>query len=80
VQGTGADALKIALVNLGRYLGHEDGTRVVLPVHDSALIQCPKDEADAVAECTRRTMAEASYEILSKDFPVKVDTRISSHW
>jgi DNA polymerase-1 len=78
VQGTGADALKIALVNLGRFLA--DDARVVLPVHDSALIQCPKDEADAVAECTRATMAEAFYEILGKSFPVKVDTKISSSW
>jgi DNA polymerase-1 len=80
VQGTGADALKIALVNLGRYLGHGDGTRVVLPVHDSALIQCPRDEADAVGECARATMAEAFYEIVGRDFPVKVDTQISSNW
>ena len=66
------------LVNLSRYL--TDDARIVLPVHDSALIQCPRDEADAVAECTRGTMAEAFYEILGKQFPVSVETKISPHW
>jgi DNA polymerase I-like protein with 3'-5' exonuclease and polymerase domains len=53
VQGSGVDALKIALVKLGRYL--TDNTRVVLPILDATLIQCSRDEADAVAECTRAT-------------------------
>jgi DNA polymerase-1 len=78
VQGTGADALKVALVKLARVL--KDQTRIVLPIHDAALIQCPRDEADAVAECTRNIMAEAFYEILGKDFPVTVDTKISPSW
>jgi DNA polymerase I-like protein with 3'-5' exonuclease and polymerase domains len=53
VQGSGVDALKIALVKLGRYL--TDNTRVVVPILDATLIQCSRDETDAVAECTRAT-------------------------
>jgi DNA polymerase I-like protein with 3'-5' exonuclease and polymerase domains len=78
VQGTGADALKIALVELSRYLSGE--ARIVLPIHDAVLIQCPRDEADAVTGCVRGTMADAFYQILGKGFPVTVDTKISPHW
>jgi hypothetical protein len=39
-----------------------------------------RDEADAVTEGVRDTMAGALYQVLGKGFPVAVDTRISSHW
>ena len=40
VQGIGADALKLAIVKLDSNL--EEHTRIVLPVRDALLVQCPQ--------------------------------------
>jgi len=79
VQGTRADALKIALVALYNRLGGSE-RRLVLPLHDAVLVQCPRSEAAATATFTRRIMTEAFHEILGADFPVSVDTKISPQW
>jgi DNA polymerase-1 len=78
VQGTGADALKIGLIEMNQAM--QDGVRIVLPIHDAALIQCPREEAVAVTECAQAIMAGAFHKILGPDFPVTVDTKISSTW
>ena len=79
VQGAGADALKIALAKL--YKQFPGGsTRILLPVHDSILLQAPKQQAQEVAETVCGTMREAFAETLGPDFPVAVDTSISERW
>jgi DNA polymerase-1 len=79
VQGTGADALKIALARLYRQLSNGP-TRILLPVHDSILVQTPRHQAREVAETVCETMREAFLALLGNDFPVAVEHKISERW
>ncbi|MGA7881751.1 MAG: DNA polymerase [Terrimicrobiaceae bacterium] len=79
VQGTGADAIKLALVRLHRELAGTDA-RILLQVHDSILVQAPRESAHAVKDLVRQAMCGAFYEILGPDFPVAVNTSISERW
>ena len=79
VQGAGADALKLALSRLHREFTGTP-TRILLPLHDAILVQTPRKNAQAVAEVLSETMREAFREILGSDFPVAVETNISTRW
>ena len=79
VQGTGADAIKLALVRLHQELSGTDA-RILLQVHDSILVQAPRESAHAVKDLVRQAMCDAFHEILGPDFPVAVDTNISERW
>ena len=79
VQGTGADAIKLALVRLHRELAGTD-VRILLQVHDSILVQAPRESAHEVQDLVRQAMCGAFHEILGPDFPVALDTSISERW
>ena len=79
VQATGADALKIALRRLYFQTAGTE-TRILLPVHDSILVQTPQHHAQKVAEMVCETMRAAFLELLGNDFPVAVDYKISQRW
>ena len=57
VQGTAADIIKLAMINVDRALA-EGGfkSKLILQVHDELLIDAKKDEAEAVTELLRREM------------------------
>jgi DNA polymerase-1 len=79
VQGTGADALKIALARLYQQIAGGP-TRILLPIHDAILIQTPREAAESVAGPVSQAMREAFAETLGTDFPIAVDTNISERW
>ncbi len=57
VQGTAADIIKLAMVRVAQQL--EEGgykARLILQVHDELVVECPLDEADAVAALLQKTM------------------------
>lgn len=74
IQGTEADLMKIAMLHVEDALG--DLGKQLLQVHDSILVECPKENADRVAEILKTTM-EAVHKL-----PVilKVDVKVGSSW
>ena len=74
-QGTAADIMKLAMINLDKKL---EGTncKILLQIHDSVLVECPEDQADATASTIKDVM-ENAYKL-----PVKltVDTAIGKNW
>lgn len=74
IQGTEADIMKLAMLKLEEEL--PKGAKQILQVHDSIMIECPKEMADEVAELGRESM-ENIY-----DLPVrlKVDQHITTRW
>lgn len=79
IQGTGADALKIALDRLHGALLPD--CRLVLPAHDSLMLECP-DDKDVVMRVIRlieRTMLEAM-DCLCFGFPFEIETKIGYNW
>ena len=77
IQGTAADIMKIAMIELhdrlrkGRYR-----TRLLLQVHDELVLETPPDEQAAVISLVRETM-ENAYRL---DVPLKVDVEVGPNW
>jgi DNA polymerase I-like protein with 3'-5' exonuclease and polymerase domains len=75
VQGTAADLMKLALIRLNDAL--PDGVKMLLPVHDSMLLEAP----ESLVEETRRIVVE-SMESTPADFsvPLRIDTHTGRAW
>jgi DNA polymerase-1 len=77
MQGTAADIIKVAMVNVHRRLRDEGrGARLVLQVHDELLVEAPDAEVSAVKELLRAEMTGA-YPL---DPPMAVDVGAGDDW
>jgi DNA polymerase-1 len=57
VQGTGADVMKLAMIDVARALTESDlSTQMILTIHDELLFEGPKTEQDALSELVEREM------------------------
>jgi DNA polymerase I len=74
IQGTEADLMKIAMLHVEDALG--DLGKQLLQVHDSILVECPKDNAEQVAAILKTTM-EAVHKL---PVALKVDVKIGDNW
>jgi DNA polymerase I-like protein with 3'-5' exonuclease and polymerase domains len=80
IQGTGADILKQALVNVNkRLLKPENDVKLVGTVHDEIILECPKDKAKQVKKALKVAMEDAGRKYLKK-VPVVVDISIGDNW
>jgi DNA polymerase-1 len=77
MQGTAADIIKVAMVNIHRRLRDEGrASRLVLQVHDELLVEAPDAEASTVKELVREEMC-AAYPL---DPPLAVDVGVGDDW
>lgn len=77
IQGTAADIIKIAMVNVHREIKKRNlKSRLILQVHDELLIEAHKDEADIVKGILVEQMANCI--ILS--VPLEVDIHQGNNW
>jgi len=77
VQGSAADIIKIAMINLDRELkcgGYR--SRMLLQVHDELVLEVPEEELQALVEMAPRVMSNA-YKL---DAPLKVDVKVGRNW
>jgi DNA polymerase-1 len=75
IQGTAADILKLAMVNLGRP-GTLKSARMVLTVHDELVFEVPEADAAEAGEEIRRRMAGA----MKLAVPLVVDVGWGKSW
>ena len=77
IQGTAADIMKLAMIQLHERL-QDAGTqaRVLLQVHDELVLELPKKELEPVAALVREVM-ENAYELV---VPLKVDVEAGPNW
>ena len=77
VQGTAADIMKIAMLNVPKAL-KEAGLsgKMLLQVHDELVIECPKAELEQTANLVRKVMGEA---YLLK-VPLQTEARYGPNW
>jgi len=77
IQGTAADIIKIAMVNVSRRLKAEglEG-KLILQVHDELIVECPESEVDAVSLVLREEMEGA----VRLSVPLVADTRSGKNW
>jgi DNA polymerase-1 len=75
IQGTEADLMKLAMIKLEEKL---DGIgKQILQVHDSVLVETPKENGEKVAEILREVMESIAPELKIK---LKVDVGIGNDW
>jgi DNA polymerase-1 len=60
MQGTAADIIKVAMVNIHRrFVDEGRGSRLVLQVHDELLVEAPDAEVSTIKELVRAEMCNA---------------------
>ncbi len=77
VQGSAADLIKQAMVNIHRRLIKEKRpSKMLLQVHDELVFETPKSSADAEAEMIREEMTGA----MKLSVPLKVEVGMGPNW
>lgn len=77
IQGTGADIMKIAMVNLWNELSKKNlRSKLILQVHDEVILNVYDDELEEVKEIVRRNMEE----VAELKVPLKVEIETGKNW
>ena len=75
IQGTSADIMKLAMMNLAPKLSEMDAC-ITLQVHDELIIEAPTDKTSEVSKLIQETM-EAAY---SLDVPLVAEVGVGDNW
>ncbi|MHB9013069.1 MAG: DNA polymerase I [Ignavibacteriaceae bacterium] len=77
IQGTAADMIKIAMINIYRELKRKKTkTKMVLQVHDELLFDAHKDEVEELRPMIKELMENA----MPMNVPILVETGIGDNW
>lgn len=77
VQGSAADIIKIAMINVSKRLREENlRARLILQVHDELIVEAPEEEASVVAEILKCEMENAA----ELNVPLVADANIGKTW
>jgi len=77
IQGSAADIVKTAMLNLDRRLAAgESKARMLLQVHDELILECPKDTAAQTAKLVKTEMEQA----VKLSVPLRVSVETGSRW
>jgi DNA polymerase-1 len=77
IQGSAADIIKIAMVNIHRWLLKEKlRTKMIMQVHDELVFDLHKDEEIVVKENVRKLMQYAVH----LEVPMEVEVGVGSNW
>jgi DNA polymerase-1 len=77
VQGTAADIMKIAMINLHQALdSHRDSSRILLQVHDELVLEVASTSRDEISRIVKATMEGAA----QLDVPLVVDVSVGPNW
>ena len=77
VQGTAADIIKLAMVNVHRRLKAEGlKARLILQVHDELIVECPGEEAEQVRQILTEEMENAA----RLSVPLLAEAHIGHSW
>ncbi|WP_242921975.1 DNA polymerase I [Pontibacter liquoris] len=77
IQGTAADIIKIAMINIHDYLQQEKlQTRMILQVHDELLFDAPREEVEIVTPKIVELMTNA----LPLSVPMEVGLGVGENW
>jgi len=76
IQGTAADIMKRAMIDVHAALARYPDARMILTVHDELLFEVPARRADEYGEIVRETMQSAA----QLNVPLIVDVGIGANW
>lgn len=79
IQGSAADLTKLAMIELNNNKELKElGFRLLIPVHDEVIAECPEENVKQVKELLVKTMSHAAEEILR--MPIKCDVDVTKAW
>lgn len=77
IQGSAADIIKIAMVNVYKRLKAENlNAKLILQVHDELILECPENEKEVTSKILKEEM-ENAYPL---SVPLKVDMNTGKSW
>jgi DNA polymerase-1 len=77
IQGSAADIIKIAMVNIHRWLEKEKlKTKMIMQVHDELVFDLHKDEVDLVKTNVSKLMQYAVH----LEVPMEVEVGVGANW
>ena len=80
IQGSAADLIKVAMINVHRVLQHElPHVKMILQVHDELIFEVPDHDLEEAKRLVKREM-EAVGQQLGLSVPLKVDLGVGKNW
>ena len=77
IQGTAADIIKIAMVNIDQALEEKDlKSKLLLTVHDEVILEGPAEEMEILSDLIPEIMEGA----VDLDVPLRVDYNQGNDW
>ena len=77
VQGTSADIIKVAMINLHQEMGKRRlRSKMLLQVHDELVFEVPEEELEEMSQLVSKIMSTA----LKLSVPLKVDIKTGNNW
>ena len=77
IQGTAADLIKVAMINIHRRLLKEERkAKLILQIHDELVFEIPEDEGEVM----KRLVQEEMEGVMKLYIPLKVDIGIGKNW
>ena len=77
IQGTAADLIKIAMINIHKRMAGEGyHGKMILQIHDELLFECPGSEVEKLAFMVQEEMEGA----INLSVPLKVDWGYGNNW
>jgi DNA polymerase-1 len=77
VQGTSADIIKVAMIELDKQMKPEGlKSKLILQVHDELIFEVPEAEMDAMCSLVPEVMSTS----LELSIPLKVDIKTGQNW
>lgn len=77
VQGSAADLIKVAMVNLKRRIDKEKlPVKLLLQIHDELVLEAPEKEAETMAEIVKDEMEKA----MTLKVPLQAETGVGPDW
>jgi DNA polymerase-1 len=81
VQGSAADLIKLAMLNVFRRLRRENRrARMLLQIHDELVFETPPEELPALVEWVREEMTTPVATALTLQVPLRVDLAAGPNW
>ena len=75
IQGTEADLMKRAMINVSRVL--PEGAELIMQVHDSLIVECDKEQAEGISRVLQREMEAVAPELKIK---LAVEVTMGKNW
>ena len=77
VQGSAADLIKLAMINLDREIAQKKlNSRMILQVHDELVFECPSEEEEEIRALVKKEMEE----VMPLKVPLVVDIGWGDNW